>query len=42
MSPEARRGDARTNGDPEAISLKSSGSTVRYNTIRNSAGSTLV
>jgi poly(beta-D-mannuronate) lyase len=28
----------RTNGDPEAISLKSSGNTVRYNTIRDSAG----
>ena len=28
----------RTNGDPEAISLKSSGNTVRYNTIRDSDG----
>ena len=28
----------RVNGDPEAISVKSSGNTVRYNTIRSSVG----
>ncbi|GAA1596415.1 MULTISPECIES: polysaccharide lyase 6 family protein [Kribbella] len=28
----------RCNGDPEAISVKSSGNTVRYNTIRSSVG----
>jgi len=28
----------RCNGDPEAISVKSSGNTIRYNTIRSSAG----
>ncbi|GAA0945148.1 polysaccharide lyase 6 family protein [Kribbella koreensis] len=28
----------RVNGDPEAISVKSSGSTIRYNTVRSSAG----
>ncbi|MET7283947.1 polysaccharide lyase 6 family protein [Kribbella sp. NPDC005582] len=28
----------RVNGDPEAISIKSSGSTIRYNTIRSSKG----
>ncbi|WP_405058823.1 polysaccharide lyase 6 family protein [Kribbella sp. NBC_01505] len=28
----------RVNGDPEAISVKSSGSTIRYNTIRSSLG----
>ncbi|TDC33416.1 polysaccharide lyase 6 family protein [Kribbella albertanoniae] len=28
----------RANGDPEAISVKSSGNTIRYNTIRNSLG----
>ncbi|MFK4085476.1 polysaccharide lyase 6 family protein [Kribbella sp. NPDC020789] len=28
----------RVNGDPEAISVKSSGSTIRYNTIRSSHG----
>ncbi|MEU4194433.1 polysaccharide lyase 6 family protein [Kribbella sp. NPDC026611] len=28
----------RVNGDPETISVKSSGSTIRYNTIRNSLG----
>ncbi|MFB6814587.1 chondroitinase-B domain-containing protein [Streptomyces sp. NPDC056347] len=28
----------RANGDPEAISVKSSGNTIRYNTIRNSRG----
>jgi poly(beta-D-mannuronate) lyase len=28
----------RANGDPEAISVKSSGNTIRYNTIRSSTG----
>ena len=28
----------RTNGDPEAISVKSSGNTIRYNTLRSSGG----
>ncbi|MFF1822822.1 polysaccharide lyase 6 family protein [Kribbella sp. NPDC058245] len=28
----------RVNGDPEAISVKSSGNTIRYNTVRNSLG----
>ncbi|TDU84256.1 poly(beta-D-mannuronate) lyase [Kribbella voronezhensis] len=28
----------RVNGDPEAISVKSSGNTIRYNTIRSSTG----
>lgn len=28
----------RVNGDPEAISIKSSGNTIRYNTIRSSLG----
>ncbi len=28
----------RVNGDPEAISVKSSGNTIRYNTIRSSLG----
>lgn len=28
----------RCNGDPEAVSVKSSGNTIRYNTVRNSRG----